>query len=383
MNYNLGRAMCAVASATRRKLLILSATAEIGGTERVVLTIGEVLSRRGVDVEVVLPECDTSGEVLDWFRSAGVRAESSGTVRSLEQSHTLSQMLRFSRFVRESGATVVNLHYGGNHISLKDVLFTRMAGKRCVVQVHHAESIAEPHKRRMTALAGRLATAVVVTTPVLRELLVNAGVPRARIHVVPCGVPGPDRRPGRQEARRSLGIPPDAFVIGSLARLVPSKGMTTLVEAVAGMPAPGDDVHLVIAGDGPDRERIRCLGEAALGERLHLLGRIERPSDLYASCDLFALASRSEGLGLVFIEAALQGVPSVAMDVGGVRYAVLDGETGLLAPLDDVPAFREAMQRLRADGGLRERLGTCALAHASEEHGLERMADRYAEVLGL
>lgn len=357
-----------------------SITAGIGGAERVVLTLARTLGQRGIEVMAAFPEGDQTPELLEWFHRDGANACASPAVRSLNQSRGVRDMARFWRFIRRNRPTVVNLHYGGNHISFKDVAVVRLAGKRCVVQVQHAEEIQESRKRLLTAIAGHLAHAVVVTTPVMSDILVRSGVPADKIHIIPCGVLPPAEQPARERARAEFGFPDDAFVISSLARLSPSKGMATLIEAVAGLP---DSVWLVIAGDGEERERLAQLGRALMGERFVMLGRISRPEALYAASDLFALASRSEGFGLVFIEAALHGIPSVAFDIGGVKYAVLDEVTGLLAPDGDVAALRAAIDRLRRDRQLAHRLGQAARERAFNELSADTMADRYMAVLDL
>lgn len=362
-------------------MLIVSATADVGGLERVILILLRTLAQRGIPVAAAFPESSRTPEVLGWFQGEGVDATSSRDVRSVYQSHGLYDMIRFGRWVHRSGATVVNLHYGGAHASFKDVLCARLAGKRCVVQVHDAIEIDERRKRWMTSLAGRLAHAVIVTTPVMRDILAHAGVPPWKLHVVPCGVPPPALRPTREEARVRLGLPVDAFVVGSLARLTPSKGMDKLIDAVGCLSDSAGTLRLVIAGEGREREGLQSLGHARLGGRFQMLGRITHPEYLYASCDVFALASRVEGFGLVFVEAALHGVPSVAMDVGGVKYAVRDGETGLLVPPDDVLALSAALERLRTDPDLRARLGGAARARASVQFTADAMVDRYIGVL--
>ena len=364
------------------KVLITSATAQVGGTERIMLMLSRTLSQRGIDVATVFPEDSGAQEVLTWFRQEGVDADASPVVRSLYQSHGLRDVLRFADFVRRSGAAVVNLHYGGNHISLKDVVAVRLSGKRCVVQVHDADEIEEPRKRRMTALAGRLADAVVVATPVSRDILARTGVPLGRISVVPCGLTPPALLPTRNEARSRLDLAASTFVVSSLARLTPNKGMAMLIEAVSRLPDQ-PSLRLLIAGEGRDKQRVESLGRELLGDRFRMLGRIPEPEYLYAASDVFALASRSEGFGLVFVEAAFQSVPSVAMDVGGVRHAVLNGETGLLVMRDDVEGFAAAIERLRRDPELRFKMGAAARSRALQELSASSMVDRYAQVLGV
>jgi glycosyltransferase involved in cell wall biosynthesis len=103
-------------------------------------------------------------------------------------------------------------------------------------------------------------------------------------------------------------------------------------------------------------------------------------ADLYAASDLFALPSYLEGFGLVYVEAAFHGVPSIGADMGGTREAILDGETGLLVPPGDRAALAGAIQRLRDDAVLRRRFGAAARARARARFAPARMADEYAAV---
>jgi glycosyltransferase involved in cell wall biosynthesis len=140
-------------------------------------------------------------------------------------------------------------------------------------------------------------------------------------------------------------------------------------------------VHLLIGGEGPDYPSLEALARSALGERCRLLGRIADPTVLYAAIDVFALASHEEGFGLVFIEAAFQGVPSVAARVGGVPYAVEHERTGLLVPDRDPPALAAAIGRLLGDCELHRTIGAAAQARARREFSERQMATRYRAVL--
>jgi glycosyltransferase involved in cell wall biosynthesis len=365
-----------------KKALILCTTCNIGGTERAVLNLARGLLGKGIDVRVVCPEAPNSPETMAWFKREGVNATTSDLLRPPKcEEYTPRQMGRLTKLVRESGADIVNMHYGGNHISFKDVIAMRMAvGKRCVVTVHHAVPISDTHKRRMNRISGPLAHAVIVTTDLMRQLLIDTGVPARKIHVVPLGLPIPANPPTKTEARSRLGLPAGAFVVSALGRLVAYKGIGDLIESLSRLPDPQSSSRLVVAGDGPERAALEAQAADRLKERALFLGYVEDTSDLYAASDIFVLPSQEEGFGLVYLEAAFHGVPSIGYNVGGVPYAIEDGKTGLLVPLCDLDALSKAIQRLRDDEVLRKSLGDNAKTRALERFTESASAERYLQV---
>src|SRR4029077_9477249 len=122
---------------------------------------------------------------------------------------------------------------------------------------------------------------------------------------------------------------------------------------------------------------------ARLGGRARLLGRVPdgELADLYASADVLAMLCRAraggleaEGFGIVFLEAAACGVPSVAGRSGGSHEAVADGETGYVVAPRDVEAVRAAIAALMGDDELRTRMGEAARRRALEEFSYDRLA---------
>jgi phosphatidylinositol alpha-1,6-mannosyltransferase len=202
--------------------------------------------------------------------------------------------------------------------------------------------------------------------------------------VIPPGV-DPERfhpldADARRAARARFGLDPDQPLVVGVSRLVPRKGFDVLLDAVAGL----DGVHVAIAGSGRDRRRLETRA-ARLGGRAHLLGRVgdaDLPA-LYACADVFAMLCRdrwggleAEGYGIVFVEAAACGVPSVAGRSGGSAEAVVDGETGYVVEPRDVGAVRAALDRLLRDDDLRLRMGAAARARAARELSYDALAAR-------
>lgn len=365
-----------------QRLLVLTTSDAVGGMQRVVAGLVRQFCERGVDVRSVFPRSPASGALLAWMDREGVPAEVSDALPDAAAPHTLAGMRSLRRFVRAARPDVVSVHYGDNFISLKDVAAVRLAGRaRVVISVYHPTPWGETAraKRWLTLAAASLADAVVVESDAVRNVLLQAGVRGRKLHVIPCGVRPPGELPSRMDARRALGLPADAFVVGSLARLTAHKGIDDLIEAVAALGAD-DNIVLVVAGDGEERRRLQRIAAERLVGRALFPGRIDDPGLLYAAADVFALPSRMEGFGLVYIEAAFHGVPSVGADAGGVREAVRDGETGFLVPPGDVPALAGAIRTLREDSDLRRRLGAAARARALAEFTETTMADRHAAI---
>ncbi|HKF91240.1 MAG TPA: glycosyltransferase family 4 protein [Acidimicrobiia bacterium] len=209
--------------------------------------------------------------------------------------------------------------------------------------------------------------------------------------VVPPGVDQNRFRPlsteERETARRRFGLPADRPLVVALSRLVPRKGFDVLIDAVAGLD-PG--VQLAVGGAGRDARRLeRRAAERGITGHCTFLGRVPEAllADLYGCADVFAMLCRerwggleAEGYGIVFVEAAACGVPSIAGRSGGSHEAVVDGETGFVVDPHDTGGVRAALDRLLGDDALRERLGAAARKRAVEELTYDRQAVRLLPV---
>jgi glycosyltransferase involved in cell wall biosynthesis len=164
----------------------------------------------------------------------------------------------------------------------------------------------------------------------------------AKLRVVPNGIELP--------LRPAL---PGTHVL-ALGRLIPSKGVDVVIEAVSRLP----DARLVVAGDGPARPALEALARRR-GAGVEFSGHVarERLPEIFARARCLVLAARAgEGFPNVLLEAMASGVPVIATPVAGVSDLVRDGANGLLVPPGDVGALRGAMERLLGDEALRARL---------------------------
>ncbi len=171
------------------------------------------------------------------------------------------------------------------------------------------------------------------------------------------------------------------FILG-IGRLVRQKGFDLLIRAF--LQAAPEGMDLLLAGSGPEMERLRELaGGSAGGERVHLTGTADRgkAAALFRGCEFFVLPSRHEPFGIVNLEAMAAGKAIVGTRVGGVPEVVLDGETGILVPPEDVDALAEGIRRLAGDAALRERMGAAGRERA-RLFSWDVVTERYLEVYG-
>lgn len=193
--------------------------------------------------------------------------------------------------------------------------------------------------------AGQAAQGIVTVSEALRQDLIALGIPGARIRNIVNGV-DLDRfaLADRVEAKAALGIA--APLVASIGALVPRKRHDLVIDAVARLPG----VALRIVGEGPERPRLSArIERLGLSDRAALLGAV--PHDeiprILAAADAMALASESEGLANVWLEALASGTPVVTPEVGGARQLLGDTDAGRIVDRTS-KAFAEAIAGLIA-----------------------------------
>ncbi|MBW8322402.1 MAG: glycosyltransferase [Rhizobium sp.] len=187
---------------------------------------------------------------------------------------------------------------------------------------------------------------VIVTSPMTaRELEAHYNVPPRRITVA---IPGTDPAP----TATGTGDPPNIISIGTLT---PRKGHDILIsalKAVEHLPWQATIVGSQTLNPATATLLRRQLETLGLADRISLAGECDDPRALLAGADIFALASRFEGYGMVFAEALSQGLPIVACRTGAIPEVVPE-DAGLLVPVDDIGAFAQALHSLLTDKTLR------------------------------
>lgn len=207
--------------------------------------------------------------------------------------------------------------------------------------------------------------------------VVDARVPRERVSLVHEGIdPAPfrDVTARRAAARQRFAVSPDAMVVACAATLRPRKGQRTLVDAIAALADRFPNLVLLLAGGGTDLAELRAHAQVrGIATRVRLPGPVRPIQDVFAACDVFAMASWHEGLTNACLEAAAAGLPQVVSSAGGLPEIVADGESGFVVPPGDTAAFADRIARLLADERLRRAAGQAGRRRVEERFTAERM----------
>ena len=201
----------------------------------------------------------------------------------------------------------------------------------------------------------------------------------ARIDLVPCGFDRTEFHPlDKARARARLGWPQDRFIVLQLGRMVPRKGIDNVVRALGVcLAAHGERAELYVVGGNSDEAneiatpeigRLRGIArECGIEQQVHFVGRHGRAElrHFYNAADVFVTTPWYEPFGITPLEAMACGTPVIGADVGGIRYSVAHGETGLLVPPKDPSALAHALVALKHDPALAQRMGEAGLARAN------------------
>jgi glycosyltransferase involved in cell wall biosynthesis len=221
------------------------------------------------------------------------------------------------------------------------------------------------------------ASAIIAVSNAVARVLVASGIAADRIIVVPDGV-DVDRvvTPATRETLASLGVSGRGPIIVQVAQLVGHKDPLNFVRAMARVRDVIPQAQGLLVGDGPLRPNvegeIRALG---LESHVHLAGYRTDADALLAAADVACLSSREEGMGSVLLDALAFALPVAATRAGGIPEVIVDGQSGVLADIENPVALGDAIVRLIRDDDLRQRVRANAKNRANE-FSVERMADR-------
>lgn len=353
-------------------------TLDVGGAEVHLLSQVRGQVSRGHAVRVAYLKGE--GRLAQDFRDAGASA--------VEQvGRGPSALLRLRGLCRE--ADVVH-----SHLLKADALTSLAAASvgargRLVSGKHNDErALLRPWVSRVHGILGNLPSLTIALSDHVRRFVEEHGrVDPGRMRRVYYGIDpsawlAAGAAPERAAVRAEFGWPDDAVVLTCVARFAEQKAHEILLRAFDAARRDervGDRLRLLLVGDDPFGDgRQRAEDEASrleLGRLVHFAGIRRDVPRLVAASDQFVMASRWEGLGLVFLEAMAARVPVVSTEVSAIPEVVVHGRTGLLVPPDEPGRFAAAMLEVALDTERAAAMGAAGEARVRDHFGLDRMVD--------
>lgn len=369
------------------RILHISSARSLGGGERHLADLAGALSRRGHEVYAALSQdSPLQGEL-----AAALPAENVFTL-PLRNALDVRSALELARRLRQHRIEIVHAHVARDY-PLAALAVRRAPPARLFITRHVLFRL-----NRLHAVTFRqVARIIAVSGAVERSLLARKIFPACRITVIPNGIDfhafdsslqGFDR----EDYKRSLNVPLDSLLVGTVGEIKRQKGYQDFLRAAALVAGENQRAHFIIAGMDSTRtgEHLalikRLTGELDLNGRIHLTGWLEDVAPLLSTLDVYVSASQTESFGLAIVEAmaAKCAVASTATD--GALEIIAHGETGMIVPVADPQAMASAVLRLLGDKTERERLGQNAFTFARDRFSLDKMVDAteraYQEELG-
>lgn len=192
----------------------------------------------------------------------------------------------------------------------------------------------------------RFVPTVVAVSHGHKQQLLDMGVRASKVETIHNAVFVPEtKRSGVLKNR--YGLPQNARIVLSAGRLSPEKNFSGFVQAASRILRKYEDVYFLVLGEGPERESLeRQIERTGLVGRFFLPGFVDDVQALLPDAHIFVSSSHTEGLPVAVLEAAGAGLPVIATDVGGTREAVLNDQTGILVPKEDMTALSHAIESL-------------------------------------
>lgn len=370
----------------KKRILEIIPTLDRCGAEKQLVLLARGLAREEFDVHVCV--LTRSGPLLADLEEAGIPVTLIGKRWKVDP----SALVRLRRLVQELRPDLIHTWiFAANAYGRAAGLW---AGVRCLVA---GERCVDPWKTWMEftidRFLARRSARIVANSPGVRDFYVEHGLPAEKFEVIPNGILAPPCTTTRQEILAELGLPADARVAALVGRLWPQKRVKDAIWAAATIKVFRGDLHLLVIGDGPDREQlIRFRNQSDIQDKIHFLGQREDVPRILPHVDVLWSPSAYEGQSNAIMEAMSLGVPVIGTDIPGTRDLIVHGETGFLVPTTDRAALATAVNRPVAAGlskhtveilddpALARRLGEAAQRRMQEEFGVERMVERYADL---
>ncbi len=359
------------------KILHVITTINRGGAENHLVSLVEGQLAEGLDVDIAYLKGD--GYWTEHLRGKGARIHPLGLSHYGEP----APLRRLTALLNGAAPDIVHAHMPPAECYAAAGIALSRGRPPLVISKHNDEPFCRlPGSAWLGRAVGKRATRIIAISDAVNNYTRRRQrVSDERIVTVRYGIdPAPYREvsaEARAAVRKEWGIPPEAWVLGTVARLVPQKALHILLGAYADyLRIATADSRLVLVGRGPQEAELKALAERlGISARVIWAGFREDIPQVMTAFDVFALTSSYEGFGLVLLEAMSARRPIVASRISAIPEIVVDQQTGLLCPAGDRPAFAQAFLRCE-DAATRAAFGEAGYERALQEFSVPRMVER-------
>jgi glycosyltransferase involved in cell wall biosynthesis len=380
-----------------------------GGQNVYVAETAKHLARLGYEVDIFTRwEDSTMSKIVEWMPSVRVIHVNAGPVSIIPKEELLPFMTDFTNEIvtliqRENlDYTLIHAHFFMSALvaaeikktlSIPFVVTFHALGH--IRRIHQGASDHFPAERiDIETRIVKEADKIIAECPQDREdLLTYYGAEPSKIAVVPCGFSAAEFSPvNKQEAREIIGVERDCQLLLQLGRMVPRKGVDTVVASMVYLKQLAPSSKLLIVGGETDSPDISSTPEIArlqkLAAEIGVLDRVifagrkgrELLKYYYSAADLFITTPWYEPFGITPLESMACGTPVVGANVGGIKYSVADGKTGFLVPPRDPAALAAKVAFLLSNQDLLQRMSAKALARVNALFTWKKVANMLSSI---
>lgn len=350
---------------------ILCSSDAWGGLEINILNLAKWLTERGHQISIF---CRDGSTISDKAKEVGVTTQHyvcKGKHFNFKAARRLARLLDEAQI-----PTLLIGHYEHFYIGIMSKRYSKQPLKAVYLQQMQLK-----HRKRdlyHRYFYKRLDAWVVPLELLKKQLQKNTGIEDSKVHVIPLTIEIDrfvDALKHREESRKALEIPTNAFVAGIIGRIDPEKGQEYLIKAVEIL--EHQDLHiygLCIGAEtvGGEKGYLRYLEKMAVERHLmdliHFRPFVDDVPKAFAALDVFVMGSRSEPFGMVTVEAMAAGLPVIGTDAGGTTELLDYGKAGILIPPEDEQAMANALKKIYQDTELREQLIETGRKRAQENY---------------
>ncbi len=359
----------------RKRIAHITFNMEIGGAEQVICNLIEHTDPSKYEVSILCLE-QPVGAFGKHLQKKGYQV----TAFSRNPGLDFSLIKNIRDHIRLHNTDVLHCHqYTPYFYGIMSAAFTRCR----VIFTEHGRFYPDIRKLKRVLLNPLLSLfthGITAISAATRDALVRfENFPKHKIKVVYNGID--DARyllPPDSSLKVSLGIPENAYILGTVARLDPIKNQRMMIKALNIVRQNYPETFLIIVGDGPERGSLKQLVEKLrLSSHVLFTGFREDTHFFYKIMDIFLLTSFSEGTAMTLLEAMATGLPCIATDVGGNPEIVNDRETGFLIPSDEENTLAEKISQLFSDKEQMKKMGKAGRRRFEENFTVEKMVRSY------